>query len=212
MLTLMPREKLTRYDISTLSTLELIALLLRSGNKKLNVMKLAEKVEEQIKTSSTLTNLLSIDGINLAKASTILAGIELGRRMAELKRSSIPTIFSPVDALPLLSDIRLVKKEHFIVLYLDSRNQLIQKETVSIGTLNGSLVHPREVFEPAIKLLAAQVVLAHNHPSGDDSPSDADLSITNRLAEAGTLLGISVLDHIIVTALSFYSFKEHGKL
>lgn len=208
----MPREKLTRYDISTLSTLELIALLLRSGNKKLNVMKLAEKVEEQIKTSSTLTNLLSIDGINLAKASTILAGIELGRRMAELKRSSIPTIFSPVDALPLLSDIRLVKKEHFIVLYLDSRNQLIQKETVSIGTLNGSLVHPREVFEPAIKLLAAQVVLAHNHPSGDDSPSDADLSITNRLAEAGTLLGISVLDHIIVTALSFYSFKEHGKL
>lgn len=208
----MPREKLTRYDISTLSTLELIALLLRSGNKKLNVMKLAEKVEEQIKTSSTLTNLLSIDGINLAKASTILAGIELGRRMAELKRSSIPTIFSPVDALPLLSDIRLVKKEHFIVLYLDSRNQLIQKETVSIGTLNGSLVHPREVFEPAIKLLAAQVVLAHNHPSGDDSPSDADLSITNRLAEAGTLLGISVLDHIIVTASSFYSFKEHGKL
>jgi DNA repair protein RadC len=179
----------------------------------MNVMKLAEEVEGKLqKQSYTLTSLLSIDGINLAKGSTILAGIELGKRLSQLKRSSIPTIFAPVDALPVLSEIRLLKKEHFIVLYLDSRNQLIQKETVSIGTLNGSLVHPREVFEPAIKLLAAQIMLAHNHPSGDDSPSDADIAITVRLVEAGNLLGIAVLDHIIVTTTSFYSFKEHGRL
>lgn len=210
---LMPREKLARYSVSSLSNKELIALLLRTGTAKHNVMQLAAEINNCLeKKDITLPSLLAINGISLGKASTILAGIELGKRIYTTGKSSIPSIFAPGDALSLLADIRLQKKEHFVVLYLDARNQLITKETVSIGTLNGSMVHPREVFEPAIKHLAAQLVLAHNHPSGDETPSLADITITKRLVEAGELIGIGVLDHIIVTTTSFYSFKEQKQL
>ena len=108
--------------------------------------------------------------------------------------------------------IRENKKENFIVLYLDARNRLIYKETVSIGTLNANLIHPREVFEPAVRNLAAQIIIAHNHPSGDPEPSEDDLVITKKLTEAGKILGIEVIDHIVVAKTSFFSFKEKGKL
>lgn len=213
MLQLLPREKILKYSIASLEITELIALLLRTGDKKNPVMKLAEKIEEKIKLGKTdMNSLTSIEGISLAKASTILAALELGKRIHTSGKSSIPSIQAPADALPLLTDIRMQKKEYFIALYLNARNQLIHKEVISIGTLNGSLVHPREVFEPAVNQLAAQIVIAHNHPSGDECPSDADISVTNRLVEAGKILGIEILDHIIVTATSYYSFKERCKI
>lgn len=210
---IMPREKLLKYSASSLHDRELISLLLGSGSKGISVHFLSEIIEDKIKKGTiSLTTLLSIDGINIAKAGVILAALELGKRVHGNQKTSIPSIFSPSDALPLLAEIRLQKKENFVALYLNSRNQLVYKETVSVGTLNGSLVHPREVFEPAIKHLAAQVLISHNHPSGDENPSDADITVTKRLVEAGKILGIEIMDHIIVTGNIYYSFKEAGRI
>lgn len=125
-------------------------------------------------------------------------------------KEATPTaqLLSPQDVFDSMKDIRRTKKEHFVVFYLDTRNQQIKREIVSIGTINASLVHPREVFEPAVRNLAVQIILAHNHPSGDLEPSEEDLDVNRRLTEAGQILGIEVLDHIIVTNASFKSFKE----
>lgn len=119
-------------------------------------------------------------------------------------------ISSPQDVVTQVSEIRDLKKEHFVALYLNARNKLIYKEIVSIGTLTASLVHPREVFEPATTHFAAGIIIVHNHPSGDSEPSDYDISITKRLVEAGNLLGIDIIDHIIVTSSDFLSLKELG--
>lgn len=115
----------------------------------------------------------------------------------------------PRDVWNELSEIRGSKKEHFIVFYLDIQNQMIKKEIISIGILNTSLVHPRELFEPAIKHLAAQILISHNHPSGDCTPSDDDIKLTKRLIEAGKILGIEIIDHVIVSSTKCFSFKEH---
>lgn len=141
-----------------------------------------------------------------AKYSTrLLAAQELAKRLANRKAG---IFLKPADVWAELRDIRENKKEHFIVFYLDTRNQEIKREIVSIGTLNYNLVHPREVFHGAVKNLAASVIVAHNHPSGCLEPSDEDLSLTKRLAQAGKLLGIELLDHIIVTKEGFMSFKQ----
>lgn len=124
------------------------------------------------------------------------------------KKSSL--IISPKDVWNELKDIRDNKKEHFVVFYLDSRNQEIKREIISVGSLNANLVHPREVFEPAIRNLAAQIVIAHNHPSGDTDPSEDDLEITKRLVAAGKILGIDILDHVIVSKIGHFSFKDRG--
>ena len=120
------------------------------------------------------------------------------------------TICSPEDVVCLVSEYRASKKEHFIGLFLNARNKLLHKEIISIGTLTASLVHPREVFEPAIRISAASIIVVHNHPSGDTEPSEKDIAITNRLVEAGKLLGIDLVDHIIVTATDYRSFKSEG--
>ena len=119
---------------------------------------------------------------------------------------------SPSDVWQELKDIRNRKKEHFAVFFLDARNQEIQREIISVGTLNANLVHPREVFEPAIAHSAAQIIVAHNHPSGNPEPSDEDRMITTRLADAGKILGIEILDHVVVTEHAFASFKDCGYL
>ncbi len=212
-ITLQPRERMMRYGIQSLEDNELIALLLGSGVKGASVQSIALKLHAMIKKGPvTLTSLLALDGINIAKASSVLAALELGSRICDTRKTSVPAILTATDALPLLSDIRQQKKEHCVALYLNSRHQLLYKETVSVGTLNESLVHPREVFEPAIKYLAAHVVVSHNHPSGDEQPSNQDISITKRLVEAGRILGIPILDHIIVTPETHYSFKDHRHL
>jgi len=209
-----PREKLARYGPEKLSNAELLALIVRTGCRGQSALKISEKLLKNFGARSlpelVLKDLRSVPGIGQAKACEIVACFELARRLLNDKKSEIFQISSPQDLFDQLRDICALKKEHFIIFYLDSRNQSIKREIISIGLLNASLVHPREVFEPAIKNLAAQIVLAHNHPSGNLEPSDDDLSLTRRLVQAGQLLGIEVLEHLIVTKEAYFSFKEHG--
>jgi len=207
-----PREKLIQYGPEKLSNSELLAILLRSGTKGENVVELAGKIFKSFGAkglpSLTFDNLKDYPGLGPAKACEIVACFELGKRL--LKDKKVQIYLTPKDVWEELKDVRDHKKEHFIILYLDSRNREIKREVISMGSLNANLVHPREVFEPAVKNLAAQIILAHNHPSGDPDPSKDDVEITKRLVEAGKILGIEVLDHIIVAQNGFLSFKEKG--
>ncbi|MFH2067935.1 MAG: DNA repair protein RadC [Candidatus Omnitrophota bacterium] len=205
-----PREKLIQYGPARLSNKELLAIILRTGGRNESVLELAGRVIRSCKSedlsSVSYAEIRKISGIGPAKACEIMACFELGRRLLKGKVASL--FLKPEDVWKELKDIRTLKKEHFIIFYLDSRNQQIEREIISVGSLNASLVHPREVFEPAVRIHAAQVILAHNHPSGNPEPSRDDLEINRRLAEAGKILGIEVIDHIIVTAAGYLSFKE----
>lgn len=203
-----PREKLEKYGPKKLSDAELLAILLGSGIKGLNVLQLSKKILESIskkgKDKMKLEDLLEIKGLGGAKASQIIAVLELGER---LNSNQNPEILSAKDVWRLCGDFRNSKKEHFAVFYLDTQNRLIERQIISIGILNSSLVHPREVFEPAIKLSAASVILAHNHPSGSEKPSAEDIAITKRLVDSGRLLGIEVADHVVISVGNHLSFK-----
>lgn len=205
-----PREKLEKYGPEKLSNSELLAILLRTGSKGVNVVELARKILGKFSRNSlakaNFKDLKNTFGLGAAKACEIVACFELGRRLLQNKKSQI--YLSPKDVWNELKDIRDNKKEHFVIFFLDTRNQEIKREIISIGSLNANLVHPREVFEPAVRHLAAQIILAHNHPSGDLEPSEDDLEITKRLVEAGKILGIELIDHIVVTKDGFLSFKD----
>lgn len=213
---LRPREKLIDRGVENLSDPELLAILLRTGNRNVSAIDLSK----QILKKSPITKLLNLTyaditklkGIDAGKACTILAAFELSKRALNKFDNSLPFIDSPQKAVDQLTDIRTKTKEHFVALYLNARNQLIHREIISIGTLNSSLVHPREVFAPALEHKAASIILAHNHPSGDLTKSLEDQHITDRLVEAGKLLGIDILDHLIITKDNFISFKENGFL
>ena len=206
-----PREKLEKYGVKKLAEFELLAILLGSGIKGLNVIQLSKKILSIIQKIGikkiTLEDLLKIKGMGKAKASQILATIELGRRLQADKRREI---LSAEDIWNLCADIRDSKKEHFAAFYIDTQNCLIERQIISIGTLNASLVHPREVFEPAVRLFASSVILTHNHPSGNCEPSQDDIEITKRLTEAGKILGMDIADHVIITKDKFLSFKEQN--
>jgi DNA repair protein RadC len=206
-----PREKLEKYGPEKLTDVELLAVLLGSGIKGLNVVELSRRVIKAIAkigaNKLVLTDLLKEKGLGRAKSLQIVAALALAKRLNSGLRSEI---LSALDVWKLCGDIRGVKKENFAVFYLDARNRLIERQIVSVGTLNASLVHPREVFEPAVAAHSAAVIVAHNHPSGDLEPSSDDLAITKRLAEAGKILGIDLLDHVIVTADKFLSLKDKG--
>ena len=209
-----PREKLIKYGPEKLSNSELLAILLRSGKKGENVVELANKILKRFRADKlpylTFDELKDYPGLGPAKACEIVACFELGKRLLKGKKARI--YLSPKEVWEELKDIRDNKKEHFVIFYLDSRNQEIKREIISVGSLNASLVHPREVFEPTVRNLAAQIILAHNHPSGDPEPSEDDITITKRLIEAGKIMGIEVVDHIIVVKNGFFSFKEKGLL
>jgi DNA repair protein RadC len=211
-----PREKLIKYGPDKLSNAELLAIILRTGKKGENVLKIAKNIIRRFGTKRlpdlTFKELKTIPGIGTTKGCEIIACFELSKRIFKSKKVKIAQILKPEDVFQELKDIRDLKKEHFVVFYLNSRNQEIKREIISVGTLNASLVHPREVFEPAVKNLAAQVILAHNHPSGDLEPSEDDLAINKRLVEAGKILGIEVVDHVIVIKNEYLSFKERGLL
>ena len=198
-----PREKLAAKGPRALKKEELIAILLRTGTKGRNALKIAKDILRLYGDKKLLDapykELKNMHGMGPTKAAHILAAIELGKRLYKEKTEKEIFINSPEDVIKEVSYIRENKKENFIVLYLDARNYLIHKETVSIGTLNTSLVHPREVFEPAVKNFAAQIILVHNHPSGDTKPSEEDIKLTKRLSQAGKIMGIEVLDHIIIS-------------
>lgn len=206
-----PREKLEKYGPEKLSNSELLAILLRTGQKGVNVVELSNKILKKFSNNGlakvAVGELKDTYGLGTAKACEIVACFELGRRFLKNKRYAL--ILSPQDVWNELKDIRDNKKEHFVIFFLDSRNQEIKREIISVGSLNATLVHPREVFEPAVKNLAAQVIIAHNHPTGDVSPSKEDLDLTSQLIAAGKILGIEINDHIIVSKSGFFSFRDH---
>lgn len=209
-----PREKLEKYGPERLSDAELLAVLLRTGSKGVNVVELARKILKKFSgvglAKAPVKELKTTFGLGATKACEIVACFELGRRLLQNKQSVL--LLSPQDVWDQLKGIRDNKKEHFVIFFLDTRNQEIKREIVSIGSLDANLVHPREVFEPAVRYLAAQVIVAHNHPAGDPSPSQEDLEITKQLVDAGKLLGIEVRDHVIVSKTNHFSFKEHKLL
>lgn len=209
-----PREKMEKYGPEKLSNSELLAVILGKGAKGTNAVEMSKKILHQFPGSSladvNLDELKKVFGLGISKACGILACFELSRRLLKDKKAEL--ILSPKDVWDNLKDIRDNKKEHFAIFYLDARNQKIQREIISVGILNANLIHPREVFEPAVRHTAAQILIAHNHPSGDTSPSGEDMSVTRRLMEAGKILGIEIVDHVIVTRNSFLSLKYEGLL
>jgi DNA repair protein RadC len=211
-----PRERLQKFGPEALSAQELLALVIGRGIPNKSVMNIAQELLAKFGnvkaiSQATIEELSQIKGIGLAKAAQIKACFELGRRQElepELKNFDIKDPESVVRAIR--ASIQDKAKEHFKLILLNPRNKIIGISTISIGTLNASLVHPREVFKDAIMHSAASVVLAHNHPSGDPEPSEDDLTITRRLIEAGKILGVEVMDHIIIAKNGFFSFKERG--
>jgi DNA repair protein RadC len=210
-----PREKLATRGPQALTDAELIALLLGRGTKRRDVREVASDVErylESARGSPSYDALLDIDGIGSAKACEIMACFELGRRYLGDDGVSAHRITCPADVLPLVAEWRDKKQEYFFCITLNGAGEVIERRTVTVGILNQSLVHPREVFAEAITDRAASVILVHNHPSGTLDPSTQDISITRQLVEAGSILGIRVLDHVIVTKKGYVSLKELGHL
>ncbi|NQE46132.1 hypothetical protein C5S31_08945 [ANME-1 cluster archaeon GoMg2] len=205
-----PREKLKEKGVQALSDTELIAIILGSGIKGQDVRAIASKIARLIvdnKDKLSLETLLTVEGIGIAKASQILAGFELARRY--IVKESIK-IKEAKDVLPLLNDIAGKKQEYFVCISLNGTNEVIEKRIVTVGLLDKTQVHPREVFADVITDRAAAVIFAHNHPSGELKPSSSDLKIHEQLTEAGKILGINVLDQIIVSKKGYYSFQEEG--
>ena len=213
-----PREKLQALGAEYLSNSELLAILFRTGSRHATAVDLAKTLLKNFGELHTLAqmdyrNFSRVKGIGTAKAVTLAACFEMARRIAALPASQKLKITSPDTVHQKFGPhMGSLKKEVFMVLLLNSANLLLRDYRISEGTLNASLVHPREVFQPAISDLAASIILLHNHPSGETQPSLEDRNITRRLVEAGKLLDIPVLDHIIIGSTGYYSFKEEGAL
>jgi DNA repair protein RadC len=211
-----PRERLLRHGAEALSTAELLAILLRTGTRSESALGLAERIVATLGglkdvADATVEQLSQVKGVGPVKAVEIRAAIELGRRASALSPEVRPVIRSPADVGELvMSELRHAAREHFKALLLDSKNQVLRVVTVSVGSLNESIVHPRELYREAIRHSAAAVIVAHNHPSGDPAPSPEDVEVTRRLHDAGRLLGIDLLDHVIIGDGRWVSLKERG--
>ncbi|MFJ7663141.1 DNA repair protein RadC [Lysinibacillus sp. NPDC097162] len=211
-----PRERLLRQGAKSLSNQELLAILLRTGTKEESVLVLANRVLSTFERlhhlkHATIEEMVAIKGIGEVKAIQILAAIELGRRLSQKQNDDKYTVRSPQDAAAyLMPDMTSLSQEHFVVLFLDVKNQIIHKKTIFIGGLNASIVHPREIFREAVKRSAATIICAHNHPSGVPTPSPEDIEVTKRIQEAGFIIGIELLDHVIIGDHQFISLKEKG--
>ncbi len=211
-----PRERMLKEGANVLSNQELLAILLRSGTREESVLQLAQKVIQQFEglyllKDATIDELTKVKGIGNAKAVEILASIELGKRVSRLQIDDRYIIRSPDDgAKYVMDEMRFLSQEHFVCIYLNTKNQVLHKQTVFIGSLNASIVHPREVFKEAMKRSAASIICFHNHPSGDPNPSREDIEVTQRLSECGKIIGIDLLDHIIIGDQKFVSLKEKG--
>jgi len=208
-----PREKLYKKGAQALKDYELLSVLLGSGVKGKDVISLSKEIIKLLEknfTTITLEMLTSIHGLGKAKAAQILSSIELSKRYLSDKQKI--RISSSRDVYEELIPYKDKQQEYFLAIYLDGANHLVNTEVISIGTLNQTLVHPREVFSYAIEKRCASLILAHNHPSGVLSASLSDINITKRLQESAKILGIDILDHVIFTNDGFYSFKEEGIL
>ncbi|KKB43404.1 RadC family protein [Bacillus thermotolerans] len=213
-----PRERLIASGASSLSNHELLAILLRNGTKDESVLQLAARLLTTFEGLSllkdaSLEELTSVKGIGKAKAVQIMSALELGRRVNQLTFCNRYVIRSPEDgANYVMEEMRFLTQEHFVALYLNTKNQVLHKQTIFIGSLNASIVHPREVFKEALRRSAASLICIHNHPSGDPRPSQEDIEVTKRLAECGKILGIELLDHLIIGEKKYVSLKEKGYL
>lgn len=210
-----PREKLYSYGPESLSNAELLAIIIRTGHKQDTALDVAQRILSMDNRGLTylsevsIEQLMEVKGIGKCKAAQILAAIEIGKRLSRWGAHEKTRVNSPVVLANLVMDeMRYLNKEHFRIAILDTKNQILSIENISIGTLNASIVHPRDVFYAAIRRNANSIILIHNHPSGDPEPSKEDISITNRLIQVGDLLGIKVLDHIIIGDNRYISFKE----
>jgi DNA repair protein RadC len=214
-----PREKLLELGPDALNEHELLAIILGQGTRDTSALELANQLLSTYEglrhlQKASLEELIQVKGVGSAKAASIKAAFEIGRRVSK----GVETRFfikSPEDVTQfvkqiLIQEMRDYDREHFMVLYLDRKGGLIVKEDISIGGLHSSIVHPREVFKTAVKRSAASMILAHNHPSGDPAPSREDIDITRRLIEAGHIMGIEILDHVIIGENTYCSLKEKG--
>ena len=211
-----PREKLIDRGAAALSDTELLAILLRTGTSSVSVLHLAEEVLAKYRDKGLVAimnmspqEIATVHGVGLAKAATIVAAVELGRRLSTRAAQKTEKIEGPEDAARyMMPMLRYEQKEHFLVMLLDVRNRVIATSTISVGGLTSSIAHPREVFREAIRHSAAALILVHNHPSGDPSPSREDIQLTRQMMKAGEVMGIPVLDHIILANDDFLSIKE----
>ncbi len=211
-----PRERLLKYGVEVLSNAELLAILIRTGIKNESAISLSYRVINQYEglrflANCTIQELSKINGIGIAKAAQLKAAVELGKRISNTGGLTEVFVKCPKDAAKLLmEDMRYLKKEYMKAILLNIKCGLISIEDISIGNLNSSIVHPREVFVPAVKKSSASIIIAHNHPSGDPTPSSDDINITKRIIEAGKIIGIEMVDHIIIGDGRYLSLKEEG--
>lgn len=215
---LLPRERLYQLGPEMLSNKEVLAILLRTGLKGENVLDFAERLLTEAGGLAGLARmsvheLTQLHGLGEAKAAELKAALELGRRSVSADPMTRPVINSPQDiALLVMEEMRYLDREHFRIVSLSTKNHVLGISSISVGSLNSSLVHPRECFKEAIRRNSNAIILLHNHPSGDPTPSREDLDVTRRLADGGQILGIEVLDHVIIGDNRYISLKERGIL
>lgn len=206
------RERTLKHGLSFPVDEELVMLILGSGNKNMPIEIMAEKIVETLDDSNSedmVQNLLNLKGVGTGKALAIAAALELGRRRnGHLKA----TINNPKDVIPFVRNYAVSQKEHFLLITLNGGHEIIQIHVVSVGTLNKTLIHPREIFSEAIKENAAAIIVCHNHPSGNCEPSDDDIESTRILINASQIIGIELLDHVIIDYQNYFSFLEHNLL
>jgi DNA repair protein RadC len=212
-----PQNRLIHDGTTSLSTPELMAVIIKSGSRQENAINLSQRILSQYNlkqlSAATVTQLMGIHGIKEGKASQIAACFEIARRLESFNEEPKDKINSPEDVYRrIYPRMREQKKEMFIELCLDTKNQVIREEIISIGSLNANIVHPREVFKLALSESAAHIIVVHNHPSGDPTPSKEDIEITKKLVETGKVMSIDVLDHVIIGDGRHFSMKEAGHL
>jgi len=213
-----PRERMEQYGPEALSTAELLAILLRVGSRGESALRLAERLLSQFGglvgiARARVPQLSAPPGMGLAKAAQLKAAFELGKRLAASAEGPRPVVTGAKDAAMLvMEDLRYRQQECFVAIFLDTRNQVIRTQTISVGTVAGSPAHPREVFKEALAHGSANLIVCHNHPSGNPSPSREDITLTQRLKQAGDLMGVPLLDHIIIGDGSYVSLKDAGAM
>lgn len=205
-----PRERLLAHGPRALSTTELIAILLSVGTSKEHVLSMASRItseygERNMMQETDPERLAREVGLPIGKAMQVVAAAELGRRFFARNDAALPVVRTARDVFEYVADMRRLPKEHLRGLYLNGHYKVVRDEVISIGTIDANLVHPREVFRPALEHAAAAVILVHNHPSGETAPSAADIKVTEQLVDAGRLIGIELVDHVIVTKDAYAS-------
>ncbi len=212
-LTLRPREKLFLHGAHNLSEAELVAILLGTGSSKLNAIKLGEKLLAQFPhlklSEKNLSEIVKYPGVGVAKAARIAAALELGERLFSPIAVTKIIVTSASDVLSQVRDIADKKQEYLIVLYLNARHELLLKEVVGMGSLNNLQITPKEIFGPALQTPCASIIVVHNHPSDDPTPSDDDIDFTRKIHEAGEVMRIPLVDHVIVSKSGYFSFREN---